>query len=51
MTGSLENAQTAARGFSERVDDGFWKRREGHPCIVIDKEDFVSRRAGLPPCN
>ena len=36
-----ENAQTAARGFSERVDDGFWKRQVIIWRIVIDKEDFV----------
>ena len=46
-----ENAQTAARGFSERVDDGFWKRRVVIWRIVIDKEDFVVVTPGLPPCN
>jgi len=36
-----ENAETAARSFSERVDDGFRKRRVVIWRIVIDKEDLV----------
>src|SRR5215510_3444647 len=36
-----ENAETAARGVSERVDNGFWKRWIIVWRIVIDEEDFV----------
>jgi len=36
-----ENAETAARGVGERVDNGFWKRWIIVWRIVIDEEDFV----------